>query len=87
MDTKGAELHTDLIQADGNKVIYIKKGDNPNIDSHSAFFDNMKSGATRLHNELQNEKITDLYVCGLPADVSVGIWNLYFIHLLVTQIF
>ena len=57
-------------------VVYVEKGCKPDIDSYSAFFDNCKLNETSLHKDLQKYNITDIYVCGLAADVCVG--NLYF---------
>ncbi len=54
------------------KIIYCKKGDKADIDSYSAFFDNAKLNATTLDKDLKANKITDIYVCGLAADVCVG---------------
>jgi len=77
-DTKGAALHSDLKQIDPEtdemkrKVVYTKKGCNPDIDSYSAFFDNCKLNETSLDKDLKQHQITDIYVCGLAADVCVA---------------
>lgn len=45
------------------------------IDSYSAFFDNMKLSHTALQEELQKRNVTDVYVCGLAYDICVGEWK------------
>ena len=50
----------------------IYKGVNPDVDSYSAFFDNAKLGKTCLAELLKTEGMTDVYVCGIAADVCVG---------------
>ena len=76
--TRGAELHSKLTQVDPDKdamkrkVVYVKKGNKPDIDSYSAFFDNAKLGETNLHADLKKNGITDIYVAGLASDVCVG---------------
>ena len=54
------------------KVFYAKKGTNPDIDSYSPFFNNYRLNETDLHYQLEKEKITDLYICGIAYDVCVG---------------
>lgn len=77
-DSEGAKLHPKLKVVDENtdsmkrKVVYAYKGSRPDIDSYSAFFDNCKLNQTSLHDDLQKHKITDIYVCGLAADVCVA---------------
>lgn len=77
-ETKGAELHCDLKQINPEtdemkrKIVYTKKGCNPDIDSYSAFFDNAKLSETTLDKDLKKHQITDIYVCGLAADVCVA---------------
>lgn len=56
------------------KVIYAKKGVNPEVDSYSPFFNNQKGNETTLNEDLKNEGITDLYICGLAYDVCVGMF-------------
>lgn len=74
----GAELHPDLKVIDEHtdkmrrSVVYVKKGSKSDIDSYSAFFDNCKLNETSLNSDLKKHGITDLYVCGLAADVCVG---------------
>ena len=53
----------------------IYKGTKTDIDSYSAFYDNMKLSQTALQDELQRRNVTDVYVCGLAYDVCVGRWT------------
>ncbi|XP_045472209.1 nicotinamidase [Harmonia axyridis] len=66
----GAELHNNLKVAEN--AIKIYKGTNPDIDSYSVFWDNMKLSDTKLDAHLRANKITDVYICGLAYDVCVG---------------
>jgi len=65
----GAQLHKDLIIKDDEKIIY--KGINLDIDSYSGFFDNEKKYDTGLADFLKDNKVDDLYVCGLATDYCV----------------
>lgn len=49
----------------------VRKGNNPLIDSYSAFFDNGHRQETELHRFLQSAGVTDLVVCGLATDYCV----------------
>ncbi|KAL3282963.1 hypothetical protein HHI36_006121 [Cryptolaemus montrouzieri] len=66
----GAELHKDLKVAEDGIKIY--KGTNPEVDSYSVFWDNMKLTDTKLDAQLKSRNITDVYLCGLAYDVCVG---------------
>jgi len=66
----GSELHKNL-KVHPNKEI-IHKGCNPDIDSYSAFFDNQKLGHTQLEELLNSRGVSDVYVCGIAADVCVA---------------
>eukprot|EP00440_Ansanella_granifera_P056854 gb/GFBE01061624.1/.p1 GENE.gb/GFBE01061624.1/~~gb/GFBE01061624.1/.p1 ORF type:complete len:380 (+),score=97.93 gb/GFBE01061624.1/:1-1140(+) len=68
-DTEGAKCHKDLVLKPTDKSIY--KGTKPNIDSYSAFFDNIKANDTGLTAMLEQEGITDVYCCGLVTDICV----------------
>ena len=68
--TPGADLHRDLIRVDN--AIHVYKGTNPEIDSYSAFWDNMKLSKTSLDQQLKERSVTDVYVVGLATDVCVG---------------
>jgi nicotinamidase-related amidase len=76
--THGAQLHPDLKVVDektdrmNRSVVYVKKGNKSDIDSYSAFFDNCYLNKTTLDADLKRYGITDLYVCGLAADVCVA---------------
>ena len=47
------------------------KGENPQVDSYSAFFDNDKVSQTRLHAWLQAQGITHLMIMGIATDYCV----------------
>lgn len=47
------------------------KGENPQVDSYSAFFDNDKISQTRLHAWLQEQQITQLFIMGIATDYCV----------------
>ena len=52
--------------------LFINKGTLADVDSYSAFWDNMKLSQTPLVKELAKRHVTDVYVCGLAYDVCVG---------------
>ena len=54
------------------KVIQLKKGTNPDVDSYSAFFDNGKISKTTIDTDLRYYGITDIYLTGLTGDICVG---------------
>jgi nicotinamidase-related amidase len=54
----------------------VYKGTNPEIDSYSAFWDNMKLSKTSLDDQLRERSVTDVYVVGLATDVCVGTFYL-----------
>jgi nicotinamidase/pyrazinamidase len=67
--TYGAAFPPEL---DVSKVSHlITKGEDPNVDSYSAFFDNAKRRATRLHALLQSLEIVAIHVMGLATDYCV----------------
>ena len=68
-NTPGAEFHNDLNVLKESKVFH--KGMNPEIDSYSAFYDNMKLNATGLTDYLREKGITKIHICGLAADYCV----------------
>jgi nicotinamidase/pyrazinamidase len=76
-ETKGAEFHPELKAERINHIIY--KGTNPEIDSYSAFYDNLKQNETELRKHLEyladknNINIQDinLTICGLATDYCV----------------
>ncbi len=68
--TKGAELSADLNT--GTIEGFFRKGTDPGVDSYSGFFDNGKKKSTGLAGYLKEKGVTDVYICGLAADVCVA---------------
>ncbi|HGY3716949.1 bifunctional nicotinamidase/pyrazinamidase [Citrobacter sp. Res13-Sevr-PEB04-36] len=68
-NTQGAALHPLLNQRGIDKTFY--KGENPRVDSYSAFFDNGRRQATELNAWLVQQRITDLIIMGLATDYCV----------------
>ena len=67
--TQDAEFHPDL---NISRIDYIqKKGENPDVDSYSAFRDNDQTSTTGLHTYLQEKGVTQLDVAGLATDYCV----------------
>lgn len=67
--TADAELHPDL---DTAAIHFIqRKGENPLIDSYSAFKDNAGDALTGLDTYLRNKGVTELDVLGLATDYCV----------------
>lgn len=67
--TAGAELHPQLKQQQITAI--FRKGENPNIDSYSAFFDNGHRVQTALDGWLKSQGITHLAIMGLATDYCV----------------
>jgi len=67
--TADAELHPDLKM--GKIDLILQKGENPNVDSYSAFRDNDQDALTGLADFLEGQGVTDLDVCGLATDYCV----------------
>lgn len=67
--SKGAEFHKDLNIEKWNKI--FQKGTNPLIDSYSAFYDNGHLKSTGLADYLNEKGASELYMCGLAADICV----------------
>ncbi|MEX6628189.1 bifunctional nicotinamidase/pyrazinamidase [Providencia rettgeri] len=65
----GAELHKNLNQSLISAI--FTKGENPQVDSYSAFFDNDKISQTRLHAWLQEHHISHLIIMGIATDYCV----------------
>lgn len=65
----GATFHPQLNQQDIVRV--FRKGQNPRIDSYSAFFDNARSGKTGLDDWLRQQEIGYLSIMGLATDYCV----------------
>ncbi|HCA7078153.1 TPA: bifunctional nicotinamidase/pyrazinamidase [Citrobacter sedlakii] len=68
-NTEGAALHPLLNQKAITTVFY--KGENPQVDSYSAFFDNGRRQKTALDDWLKAHSITELIVMGLATDYCV----------------
>ena len=67
--TKGAELHPNLDTLKFEAV--FRKGTDKTIDSYSAFYDNGHLKSTGLAGYLKEKGTTQLYLCGLAADICV----------------
>lgn len=65
----GAEFHPKLHQERIEAI--FKKGMNPEIDSYSGFYDNDHRKTTGLAGYLKEKGATDLFFCGLAADICV----------------
>ena len=75
-NTFGAKLHSDLkiIKEDNKKnisVIHIHKGTKPEIDSYSAFWDNLKLSETKLNQQLKEKNVSKIFVTGIATDWCV----------------
>jgi len=68
--TTDAEFHPDL---NNQAFDYIQqKGENPAVDSYSAFRDNDQSATTGLADYLSRQGVTVLDICGLATDYCVS---------------
>ena len=67
--SEGAELHP-LLETSGIDFI-VHKGENPSIDSYSAFFDNGHRQQTALNGWLKTQEVNELVVLGLATDYCV----------------
>lgn len=67
-DTHGAEIHPRILALSIEHV--VGKGQQMDVDSYSAFFDNQK-GQTELDGLLRRLGIKKLVVCGLATDYCV----------------
>lgn len=67
--SRGAEFHQDL-ESDKFDAVFTK-GENPLIDSYSAFFDNGHLNKTALDDYLKKKQVSQLFVCGLATDYCV----------------
>lgn len=67
--TQDAEFHPDL---DTSRINYVqRKGENPAVDSYSAFRDNDKAALTGLADWLKARGVTDVDIMGLATDYCV----------------
>ncbi|WP_058909778.1 bifunctional nicotinamidase/pyrazinamidase [Entomohabitans teleogrylli] len=67
--SSGAQLHPLLNQQNIDERFY--KGENPAIDSYSAFYDNDHRQKTRLDDWLRERQIDQLVIMGLATDYCV----------------
>ncbi|CAF4525625.1 unnamed protein product, partial [Rotaria sp. Silwood2] len=71
--TEDAALHKHLyISPAKSKVIRIRKGTNPDIDSYSAFMDNERAKKTKLDDKLRERNVTHVFIAGLATDYCVA---------------
>ncbi|MEJ8311459.1 bifunctional nicotinamidase/pyrazinamidase [Agrobacterium larrymoorei] len=69
-ETPDADFHPDL---NTQAFDYVQqKGENPAIDSYSAFRDNDQSATTGLADYLSRQGVTVLDICGLATDYCVS---------------
>ncbi|NJY63741.1 bifunctional nicotinamidase/pyrazinamidase [Salinimicrobium sp. CDJ15-81-2] len=68
-ETKGADFHPDLRSKPIEAI--FRKGMDPEIDSYSGFYDNGHKKSTGLSGYLREKGATELYFCGLAADICV----------------
>lgn len=67
--TPDAEFHPEL---DTSRIDFIqRKGENPAVDSYSAFRDNDRAALTGLADWLTSKKVTELDFMGLATDYCV----------------
>jgi nicotinamidase/pyrazinamidase len=68
-ESRGAEFHPELLT--GSIEAIFRKGMDVNIDSYSGFFDNGHKKSTGMGGYLREKGASDLYFCGLAADICV----------------
>ncbi|HZW77088.1 MAG TPA: bifunctional nicotinamidase/pyrazinamidase [Flavobacteriaceae bacterium] len=68
-NTEGADFHPDLDTQKWETI--FRKGTDKNIDSYSAFFDNGHLKSTGLAGYLKEKGFSQIYLCGLAADICV----------------
>lgn len=67
--TQGAQLHPQLNLNPINMI--LRKGNNLDLDSYSAFFENDKKSSTGLEGYLRKLNIVNVYIAGLATDYCV----------------
>ena len=67
--TEGAEFHPDLETLKWEAI--FRKGTDREIDSYSAFYDNGHLRSTGLTGYLKEKGASQLFLCGLAADICV----------------
>jgi len=71
--TDDAALHKNLhVASADSRVIHLKKGTDPDIDSYSAFADNNRFKKTELDGKLRERNVTHVFVAGLATDYCVA---------------
>ncbi len=65
----GAEFHPDLQTEKFARIIH--KGELPEVDSYSGFFDNDHQHQTGLFQFLQEQNVGEVTICGLATDYCV----------------
>ncbi|WP_046756939.1 bifunctional nicotinamidase/pyrazinamidase [Kordia jejudonensis] len=68
-NSSGAEIHAEMDQSCIDEIVL--KGQNPNVDSYSAFFDNNHLEKTEMDTILKANGIENIYVVGLARDFCV----------------
>ena len=68
-NTFGSEIALKLNQNRIEKI--IQKGNNPEVDSYSGFYENDKKTKTELDDYLKEKNIETIYICGLATDYCV----------------
>lgn len=66
-NTEGSEFYKALLPV--KNIVY--KGNDPEVDSYSGFFDNNKVHKTKLDEILKENNIDTLYILGLATDYCV----------------
>ncbi len=67
--TRGAELHAELDTSRVTRIFH--KGEDPRVDSYSAFFDNAHRRDTGLGNYFAERAVTGITLLGLATDYCV----------------
>ena len=67
--SKGAKLHPKLNTLKCESI--FRKGTDKEMDSYSAFYDNGHLKSTGLAGYLKEKGTTELFICGLAADICV----------------
>ena len=67
--TSGADFAPGLDTGPVDKI--LRKGDDPQIDSYSSFFDNGHVRATGLEDYLKGRGVDEVYILGLATDYCV----------------
>ena len=68
-NTNGAEFHPELNML--GTVAFFRKGQNPEVDSYSGFYDNDGISSTGLGEYLKKKDVSEVVVVGLALDYCV----------------